>query len=105
MTNCTVSRVLTLLFGLFLALSVHAKPGDLQKIHVKDGTLYFDDGSEVALWGVNFQTAMSYELNRFRKYGHFRKFDLAEWKKMTDRSFDEIQLLGCDVIRIHLSPS
>ena len=28
-----------------------------------------------------------------------------EWrKKMTDRSFDEIQLMGCDVMRIHLCP-
>ncbi|MEX0324293.1 MAG: hypothetical protein AB3N63_19200 [Puniceicoccaceae bacterium] len=93
--------VLFLTLGATVSLTAETQ---LQGIHVEDGTLYFEDGSEVALWGVNFQTAMSYELMRFQKAGHFKPFDLEAWQEMLDRSFDEIQLVGCDVIRIHLSP-
>ena len=82
-------------------------PGDekFQRIYVEDATLYHEDGSEVALWGVNFQSAMSWEWAVSRRYGKGSKwYDKAEWKAMVDRSFDEIQQMGSQVIRIHLCP-
>ena len=76
-----------------------------QSVFVKEGTLYFEDGEEVKLWGVNFQSAMSWEFNRYRRLARdFSKFNLEDWKVITDRGFDEIQQMGCDVIRIHLGP-
>ena len=82
-------------------------PGDekFQRIYVEDATLYHEDGSEVALWGVNFQSAMSWEWAVSRRYGKgSKRYDKAEWKAMVDRSFDEIQQMGSQVIRIHLCP-
>jgi len=87
-----------------MCLAVHGKEEIFQKIHVEDGTLFFEDGSEVALWGVNFQTSLSWEHRRFASIGMLTPFDLAAYQKMADRNFDEIQLMGCDVIRIHLGP-
>ena len=83
------------------------RPGDekFHRIYVEDATLYHDDGSEVALWGVNFQSAMSWEWSRSQRgKGPNRQFDSNHWKAIVDRGFDEIQLMGCDVIRIHLCP-
>jgi len=47
-------------------------PGDekFQRIYVEDATLYHEDGSEVALWGVNFQSAMSWEWAVSRRKGY-----------------------------------
>jgi hypothetical protein len=93
-----------LLAGFAANATVAQDEDRFQAITVKDGTLYFEDGSEVALWGVNFQTSMSWEHDRFQRLGMHAPFDLKAYQAMADRSFDEIQLLGCDVIRIHLSP-
>ena len=60
-------------------------PGDekFQRIYVEDATLYHEDGSEVALWGVNFQSAMSWEWAVSRRYGKgSKRYDKAEWKAM-----------------------
>jgi hypothetical protein len=87
--------------------SIPTVPGDekFQRIYVDNATLYHEDGREVTLWGVNFQSAMSGELQRYQRFSnHMRPFDPDEWKVMLDRSFDEIQQMGCDVMRIHLCP-
>jgi len=85
---------------------IASRPGDekFQRIYVENGTLYHENGKEVALWGVNFQSAMSWEWRRCMRYDKKRKYDAAHWKSIVDRSFDEIQLMGCEVIRIHLCP-
>ncbi|MEM8550434.1 MAG: hypothetical protein AAGF10_06550, partial [Verrucomicrobiota bacterium] len=90
---------------------IPSRPGDerFMRIYVDDATLYFDDGSEVNLWGVNFQSAMIWEWRRSfkdRKWG--KKWDSSyydSWKAVVDRGFDEIEQLGCEVIRIHLCPA
>ncbi len=85
--------------------AVHASGGaELKQVGVKNGTLCFADGTEVALWGVNFQTCLWWEYRRISKKGEFTPFNLDEYKAMVDQSFDEIQLMGCDLIRIHLCP-
>jgi hypothetical protein len=87
--------------------SIPSAPGDeqFQRIYVQNGTLFHEDGSEVALWGVNFQSAMSWEWRRSRRDNRGRAYDSSEWKSIVERSFDEIQQMGCKVIRIHLSPA
>jgi hypothetical protein len=86
--------------------TIPSAPGDeqFQRIYVQDGTLFHEDGSEVALWGVNFQSAMSGELGSRYPDMSPRDFDLNAWKLIVSNSFDEIQQMGCEVIRIHLCP-
>ena len=111
-SDAILSRVGLVFASFFFVLSTVAsehlkiEPEDvkLQGIYIENGILYFEDGSEVTLWGVNLQTAMSWEFQRYQRAGIFNQFNLEEWIKITDRSLDEIQLMGCDVIRIHLSP-
>ena len=40
-----------------------ASPKPLRPIVCRDGVLRYEDGGEVALWGVNLQTALSWEYN------------------------------------------
>lgn len=73
-------------------------------IYVENGRLYHPDGKEVAMWGVNLQPCLSWEYNARMKKAGIPK-DAATWKKMTDESLDELGLLGCKVIRCHLTPA
>ncbi len=75
-----------------------------QFIYVDNGRLFHPDGKEVAMWGVNLQPCLSWEYNaRMVKAGIPK--DVTTWKKMTDESLDELELLGCKVIRCHLTPA
>ena len=77
-----------------------------QKITAKDGTLYFKDGREVNLWGVNFQPCLSFEhASRMHNQGVLMPLKSRDLKQVTDESFDEIQRLGAELIRIHLMPA
>ena len=71
---------------------------------VRDGVFYFADGSEVNLWGVNFQSNLYWEQG-FRREPLGLPGDLASIQAMNDRGFDEIVKLGCDLIRVHLTPA
>ncbi len=78
----------------------------LQAMTARDGVLRFADGSEVNLWGVNFQPSLSWEhAARMEMQGLFMPLRVEEMKKMTDESFDQLELLGCNIIRIHLCPA
>lgn len=87
--------------------TISERPGDarFERIYVQEGTLYHESGREVALWGVNFQSAMSWEW-RISNRGKQRRrsYDALSWKAQVDRSLDEIQRMNCQVIRIHLCP-
>lgn len=76
-----------------------------QKLHVENGTLLFEDWSEVCLWGVNFQPSLSWEYLRMQRHGLQCPFDREKYRAMIDAGFDEIQRMGSNLIRIHLSPS
>lgn len=80
--------------------------GALERISVKDGRYVYPDGSEVSLWGVNFQPSLGWEYNRFVSAGLIKwgTFDEASYFKIVDEGLEEIQQLGCDVIRVTLSP-
>lgn len=73
-------------------------------IYVDKGKLYFPDGKEVSLWGVNFQPNLSWEYNsRLKPAGLPLIAD--SLKKNADEGFDEIKKMNCDLIRCHLTPS
>ncbi|WP_136060436.1 hypothetical protein [Pontiella sulfatireligans] len=84
--------------------SLSASAPKFQTLHVEDGVLLFEDGAEVNLLGVNFQPALSWEYNRMKHHGVHSPMDLDAYKAMIDEAYDELQLMGCNLIRIHLSP-
>ena len=73
-------------------------------VYAEEGRLYFPDGEELALWGVNLQTCLSWEYNSL-----FKLIDVPlntdTLKLATDNALDEIQKMNCDLIRCHLVPS
>lgn len=80
------------------------RPEGLPPIHCRDGVLVYPDGSEVALWGVNFQTPLAWEYNgRLKPAGV--PLETAALNGVTDSNLAELQILGADLIRIHLCPS
>lgn len=76
----------------------------LRRIVFRDGALYYEDGGEVALWGVNFQTALSWEWNARLKNAGIPQ-DAETLKAITDRNLDELVRMGVTEIRMHLLPS
>ena len=78
----------------------------LERISVEEGRYVYPDGREVALWGVNFQPSIGWCYDRFIAAGLIERgtFDEGSYFKIVDDGLDEIQRLGCDVIRVTLSP-
>ena len=75
-------------------------------ISAADGRLLYDDGSEVNLFGVNFQPMLSFEHGaRMHNQGVLMPLKAKDLKQTTDESFDEIERLGAEMIRIHLMPA
>lgn len=86
------------------SVTADAQPSSgFQSVSIRDGTLYFEDGSEVALWGVNFQAASSAEYELMQARQLFRPFIYSEYQQMIKESFDELELLGVEIIRLTLS--
>ena len=79
-------------------------PKTVQPITCRDGVLLYPDGSEVALWGVNLQTALSWEYNgRLKPCGV--PLEAEALKRIADRNLDELVRMRATVIRMHLLPS
>lgn len=75
------------------------------RLHVNDGALTFEDGTEAALWGVNFQPNLYWEY-AFRMEPLGIPLSIKTMQAMTDHGFDDLQKMNCaDVIRCHLCPS
>ena len=87
-------------------LQEEPKEKELQRVYVKNGRFVYEDGSDVRLWGVNYQVSLNYCMNRFVKAGilDWNEFDSPKYYRIIDEGLDEIQKLGCDVVRVHLSP-
>lgn len=88
----------------FLITIIQFASADFQRLHVKDGALFFENGEEAVFWGVNLQPSLSWEYNRMKRHGLHSPLNLKSYKKMIDEAFSELQMLGCNLIRIHLSP-
>ena len=79
-----------------------AKP--LRPIVCRNGVLQYEDGGEVALWGVNLQTALSWEYNgRLKPAGI--PLQAEALKRVTVEALDQLELMETQVIRAHLLPS
>lgn len=73
-------------------------------VYLRDGRLYEADGTELALWGVNFQTCLSWEYNnRLKKQGVPQT--ASALKDATDRNLEELRRLGVTLVRCHLTPA
>lgn len=80
------------------------QPLPLRPMQVRDGVLVFEDGDEVGLWGVNLQTALSWEYhNRMRHCGI--PLEAEALKEIADRNIAELKTLGLGIVRMHLLPS
>lgn len=71
--------------------------------YVKDGVLRTPDGRVMSLWGVNFQTPISWEANRLAKVGVQKT--AAGLNAVTDANLDDVVLMGATQIRCHLTPA
>ncbi len=90
-----------LLSILFSSLSAFTQ--NHKYVYVENGRLYFPDGKEVALWGVNLQPCISWESGMLRAAGV--KKDREVYKKMVDGALDELEIMKCKVLRCHLTPA
>lgn len=72
-------------------------------IYNENGRLYHPNGEEVALWGVNLQPMLSWEYRLLKGAGVQK--DAESINRATDESLDELELIGCRLIRCHLTPA
>ncbi len=96
---CHVCFLLLLLAGLAAGEAAGLRP-----LHCKDGVLRYPDGSEVALWGVNFQTPLHWEY-RYESRPAGVAPDADAINRMADANLDSVQAIGAQVLRVHLNPS
>ncbi|MDF7824544.1 hypothetical protein P4B35_11010 [Pontiellaceae bacterium B12227] len=71
---------------------------------VHDGVLRYDDGTEVVLWGNNFQPNLYWEY-KFRMEHLGLPMTLETLQAMCDDGFQDLEKMGCDLIRCHLTPA
>lgn len=101
-----LKQSLTLLLSITLLFTScrEQEPAEEEFIYAKNGRLYFPNGEELALWGVNLQPCLSWEYNGlFKRVGLPLDADIL--KNSTNNALDEIQKLNADLIRAHLVPS
>lgn len=103
-------KLLSFLFILCLGLiscqvdTKTEKETEFEFIYAEEGRLYFPNGKELTLWGVNLQPCLSWEYNSlFKLIGV--PLDADTLKNATDDALDEIQKMNCDMVRCHLTPS
>lgn len=81
-----------------------ASPLPLRPMHVRDGTLLYDDGGEVALWGVNYQPCLSWEYNDTLVHSGVA-LTPAGLKKVIDQDLPQLKIMRTEIIRVHLVPT
>lgn len=79
------------------------RPTPLRGIVCREGVLEYEDGGEVALWGLNMQTALSWEWR-----GRLQPLDIPQTAEALNAVFDtnaaHFGPLGVGVVRAHLLP-
>lgn len=74
------------------------------RMRVCDGVLRFEDGSEVTLWGNNFQPNLYWEY-KFRMEHLGLPMTLETMQALCDDGFRDLEKTGCDLVRCHLTPA
>jgi len=70
-------------------------PLPLRPMVVRDGVLYYADGGEVALWGVNYYPQSWHQFASMKRLG-------VDMKATLRQDLDHLQLMGVPMIRIHV---
>ena len=84
--------------------SAIGNPLPLRPMKVRNGKLQYDDGSDVALWGVNYQASLSWEFeNTLRRSGV--NLDSKSLCRVIDEDLPQLALMHVSVIRVHLLPA
>jgi hypothetical protein len=79
-------------------------PLPLRPLVVRDGVLSYNDGGEVALWGVNYQPSLSWEFNDTLRHAGVT-LDGAALKRIVDTDLRHLKLMETAIIRVHLVPT
>ncbi len=97
-----IMRIIRIAILIIFVLLAHSVKSAQQYVYFSNGKLFYPNGSELSLWGVNFQPCLSWEYNgRFKPVGVF----LSSMKSETDSGLDELQRMGINLLRIHLTPA
>ncbi|MGO8747184.1 MAG: hypothetical protein ACLQNE_14455 [Thermoguttaceae bacterium] len=67
----------------------------LRRMAVHNGVLRYQDGGEVALWGVNYYPQSWEQYQSLKKLG-------IDHRRSMEEDFEDFQAMGLDVIRIHV---
>ncbi len=70
-------------------------PLPFRPMHLEDGVLKYPDGTEVALWGVNYYPQSWYQFDNMKRLG-------VDMKKAIRDDLDDMRKMGVEVIRIHV---
>ena len=72
-------------------------------VYVENARLYAPDGKELALWGVNFQSSLSWEFGRLKNHGV--EETAASLNKCVDLNLADLAQMGTTIVRVHLTPA
>jgi len=75
--------------------SAIGKPLPLRPMVMRDGVLYYVDGGEVALWGVNYYPQSWHQFVNMKRLG-------VDMKATIRQDMDHLQMMGVEMIRIHV---
>jgi hypothetical protein len=85
---------------------LHKPVGDhlpLRPMKVENGTLYYEEGTEVAVYGVNYQTMLSYERPGLDTLGI--PLTGAALNEIARTDLEHIKRMNHTVVRAHLTPA
>lgn len=71
------------------------KPLPIRRMHVEKGVLLYEDGKEVALWGVNYLPMSWHQYVNMKKFG-------VDMKKTIDTDIAHLKAMNVDIIRVHI---
>ena len=95
-------RLLFLLAVGWMAFSCQTRP-TTDVCRVEDGVLLSPEGEPLSLWGVNFQTPLSWEASRLARAGV--PVTSEGLNAVTDRNLDDVIRMEADFLRCHLTPA
>lgn len=72
-------------------------------IYVANARFYTPDGKELALWGVNFQSSLSWEFGRLKNHGVEETTE--SLNRCTDVNLAELVQMATGIVRCHLTPA
>lgn len=78
-------------------------PGQEGFCRVENGVLLSPEGTPLSLWGVNFQTPLSWESGRLAKVGV--PITAEGLNGVTDRNLDDVVKMEANLLRCHLTPA